>query len=70
MDTCPDCQCSKNPATGEQLHFVTCPKHAEWVKQRHAKRRRKISRKEKDDLMASLGLTKVRGAVSGKIYYE
>lgn len=27
-------------------------------------------RAEKDELMRSLGLTKVRGAISGKIYWE
>lgn len=30
----------------------------------------KLTRKEKDAIMESMGLTKVRGAVSGKIYYE
>ena len=30
----------------------------------------KLTRKEKDAIMASLGLVKVRGPVSGKIYYE
>lgn len=30
----------------------------------------KLTRKEKDAIMESLGLTKVRGAVSGRIYYE
>ena len=29
-----------------------------------------LARKAKDDIMESMGLTKVRGAVSGKVYYE
>jgi hypothetical protein len=29
-----------------------------------------INRKNKDDIMESMGLTKVRGSVSGKIYWE
>jgi hypothetical protein len=30
----------------------------------------KLSRRDKDELAASLGLVKVRGAVSGRVYYE
>lgn len=30
----------------------------------------KLTRKEKDSIMADLGLTKVRGSVSGRVYYE
>ena len=29
-----------------------------------------LHRKQRDDLMESCGLTKVRGAVSGKVYWE
>jgi len=32
--------------------------------------KRKLQRQEKDACMRSLGLTKVRGAVSGKVYWE
>jgi hypothetical protein len=35
-----------------------------------AKARRKANRAAKDDLMRSLGLIKVKGAVSGKTYWE
>lgn len=35
-----------------------------------AKKSVHISRKQRDSIMADLGLVKVRGAVSGKIYYE
>ena len=30
----------------------------------------RLTRREKDSIMRDLGLTKVRGAVSGRIYYE
>lgn len=33
-------------------------------------KKHKITRKEEDFIMESLGLKKVRGAVSGKVYYE
>ena len=32
--------------------------------------KRRAALKERDAIMASMGLTKVRGAVSGKVYYE
>ena len=32
--------------------------------------KRKQARRQRDDLMRSLGLTKVRGSVSGQIYWE
>jgi len=34
------------------------------------RKRRNASRKERDDVMRSLGLTKVKGAVSGRTYWE
>ncbi len=34
------------------------------------KKPKKMTRKEKNDIMRSLGLTPVRGAVSGRWYYE
>lgn len=34
------------------------------------RKKRNAARKERDDVMKSLGLTKVRGAVSGRIYWE
>lgn len=30
----------------------------------------RLTRREKDSIMADLGLVKVRGAVSGRVYYE
>ena len=38
--------------------------------ERCAKKARSIARRERDECLRSLGLVKVRGAVSGKIYWE
>ena len=32
--SCPECGAGKNKK-GEQVHFVSCSKHSEWVKARH-----------------------------------
>lgn len=43
----------------------------EWVVAREKqKKNQAIAQKERDDCMRSLGLTKVKGSVSGKIYWE
>lgn len=34
------------------------------------RKKRNAARKERDDVMRSLGLTKVRGEVSGRTYWE
>lgn len=53
---------------GEEHFTGTCPQLK--GNQTKAAKRPKLTRKQKDSLMAGLGLTKVRGAVSGKVYYE
>ena len=40
------------------------------AKKKAAAKRARQNRKERDEVMKSCGLTKVRGAVSGKIYWE
>ena len=42
----------------------------EWLPRIHRALERNKRRREKDRLMADLGLTKVRGAISGRVYYE
>jgi len=36
----------------------------------HKREKANYRRKERNELMRSLGLTKVRGAVSGRVYWE
>jgi hypothetical protein len=43
---------------------------AKIVKKDIASKKRNAARKAKDDVYSSLGLTKVKGAVSGKTYWE
>ena len=56
-----------NNETGEKVTEADSP-------EQYAKIRKSViaavNRKQKDDLMTSLGLTKVKGAVSGKTYWE
>jgi hypothetical protein len=40
------------------------------LKKKPVTKKIKLTRKEKDDIYRSMGLIKVRGAVSGKIYWE
>ena len=40
------------------------------AKKKAAAKRARQNRKVRDDLMESIGLTKVKGAVSGKTYWE
>jgi hypothetical protein len=47
-----------------------CPGCIAKVKKRAKAAARRARQKEMDDAMESLGLTKVRGAVTGKIYWE
>lgn len=53
---------------GEDHFTGTCPQLKEYRPK--PTKAPKLTRKQKDNIMAGLGLTKVRGAVSGKVYYE
>ena len=57
---------------GRSVHKADTMERAEEFVRKDAARKAKakLSRREKDDIMSSLGLTKVRGSVSGKVYYE
>lgn len=50
------------------LHGDVCL--TEDIKKKQARDRANLLRKERDEALRSLGLTKVRGAVSGKVYWE
>jgi len=43
---------------------------AQLVKKDLARRKRNSARKERDSIMRDMGLVKVRGAVSGRTYWE
>ena len=40
------------------------------IRDKAKRERANLRRKQRDELMRSLGLTKVRGAVSGRVYWE
>jgi hypothetical protein len=52
-------------------HYAKCAAHsAKLLGQAIIKEDANRARRERDDAMRSLGLVKVRGPVSGKIYWE
>ncbi len=59
--------CARNNKTGERFYEDTDPVEFARIRQLWAAT---VRRNQMNDTYISLGLTKVRGAVSGKTYWE
>ncbi|NTV60618.1 MAG: hypothetical protein HGA77_04845 [Chlorobiaceae bacterium] len=57
----------RNLITGEEVFQSKDPKRYEEL---HSKWKRNKRARDKEQVMKLLGLTKVRGAMSGKVYWE